>query len=155
MVEVEKSPADKPKAFKAEDETGIKYDNPSAPTAVKPEKYFHGWRASKGPQKSNLSGFRATGHRLLLATDVVEKTTASGIVLVEKTVDAEKNMAVVATVVEIGYDAWSDKSTDYCEVGDRVLVGQYAGKFHVSPLDGKEYRFINDLDIITSVTEAA
>lgn len=108
-----------------------------------------GWRAAKGPQVSNTSGFRATGHRILLSIDAVEETTTSGIVLPKKAVKAEQDQAVVATVIEIGYDAWSDKSTDYCDVGDRVLIGQYAGKFHESPVDGKVYRFLNDLDVIS------
>ena len=108
-----------------------------------------GWRAFKGPHPENKSGFAATGHRLLLLGDPVEEVTSGGIILQKKTVDAEKNLAVWATVVEIGHDCWSDKSTDYCQVGDRVLVGQYAGKLHESPVDGKTYRFLNDLDVIT------
>jgi co-chaperonin GroES (HSP10) len=112
-----------------------------------------GWRTEKGYHAANKSGFRATGHRVLLLPDEVEKKTASGIVFVEKTVNAEEQMAVIATVVEIGPDAWGDKSTDYCAVGDRVLVGQYVGKFHVSPKDGKKYRFVSDLDIISPIEE--
>ena len=108
-----------------------------------------GWRAAKGPQESNKSGFRAVGHRVLLSPQEVEKKTASGIVLVDKTVNAEENMAVICTVLEIGHDCWSDKSTDYCQVGDRVLVGMYTGKFHVSPVDKKKYRFVMDTDIIS------
>ena len=113
-----------------------------------------GWKAVKGPNPENKSGFRATGHRLLLSTDVVEEVTASGIVLPAKAVQAEKNIAEVCTVVEIGHDCWSDKGTDYCQVGDRVLVGKFSGKFHRSELDGKEYRFVNDLDIITPLCAA-
>lgn len=109
----------------------------------------NGWRAFKGPVESNKSGFRAAGHRILLLCDSVEKTTASGIVLPSKAVDAEKNKSVWATVVEIGPDAWSDKCADYCQVGDRVLVGLYTGIFRDGPQDGKEYRFVNDLDIIS------
>mgnify|MGYP004704282733 CR=1 FL=1 len=112
-----------------------------------------GWRARKGPQASNKSGFRATGHRVLLICETVEETTTSGIVLPRKAVEAEKNLAVTATVVEIGHDCWGDKSTDYCDVGDKVLIGQYAGKFHTSHLDGKEYRFLMDLDIISPLVE--
>jgi co-chaperonin GroES (HSP10) len=109
-----------------------------------------GWRTSrKGPNVDNYSGFRATGHRILLEPEEVEKKSAGGIVFVEKTVIAEANRAQVCTVLEIGPDAWADKSTDYCEVGDRVLVGQYVGKFHESPVDGKTYRFVADLDIIS------
>lgn len=109
----------------------------------------YGWRAEKGPQESNKSGFRACGHRVLLSPDEVEEKTESGIVLARKTVVAEENMAVIATVIEIGHDCWSDKSTDYCEVGDRVLVGMYTGKFHTSPVDGKKYRFVMDTDVIS------
>lgn len=117
-----------------------------------PEKFAFGWRARKGPQADNKSGFMATGHRILLLADEVEETSEGGIVLIKKTVDAEQNLAVWATVIEIGHDAWCDKSTDYCDVGDRVLVGQYTGKFHISPVDGKRYRFLNDLDVITPFT---
>jgi co-chaperonin GroES (HSP10) len=113
-----------------------------------------GWRAHKGPQPTNKSGFRAVGHRLLLLTDVVEETTVSGIVLPKKAVKAEQDLAIIATVVEIGCDAWSDKSTDFCAAGDRVLVGQYTGKFHQSAIDGKIYRFVNDLDIISPMENA-
>lgn len=113
-----------------------------------------GWRANKGPQATNLSGFTATGHRVLLLEDVVETTTAGGIVLPTKAVAAEENLAVEATVVEIGHDCWSDKSTDYCQVGDRVLIGQYAGKFSVSKNDNRRYRFINDLDIISPIRKS-
>lgn len=121
---------------------------------ITPSYLQRGWRATKGPQPQNLSGFRATGHRVLLLEDVVETTTAGGIVLPTKAVVAEENLAVQATVVEIGHDCWADKSTDYCEVGDRVLLGQYAGKFSVSELDGKRYRFLNDLDIISPIKKS-
>lgn len=114
-----------------------------------------GWRAAlKGPNPENKSGFRATGHRILLVPEEIEKKTASGIVLVDKTVHAEEQIAVIARVLEIGPDAWSDKSTDYCQVGDRVLIGQYVGKFHTSPVDGKKYRFVADLDIISPILDA-
>lgn len=114
-------------------------------------KGFHGWRGRKGPQAGNTSGFRATGHRLLLLPDPVETKTESGIVLTAKVIDQDRSKGVWATVLEIGCDAWSDKSTDYCDVGDRVLIGEFTGKFHTSPRDGQEYRFVNDLDIITAL----
>jgi len=114
-----------------------------------PEYLDFGWRAQKGPQESNKSGFRAVGHRVLLSPDEVEKKSAGGLVLIEKTIVAEENKAVICTVLEIGHDCWSDKSTDYCQVGDRVLVGMYCGKFHVSPVDGKKYRFVMDTDIVS------
>lgn len=109
-----------------------------------------GWRSmNKGPNRDNRSGFRATGHRILLITEEVEEFSAGGIALIEKTKVAEANRAQVCVVLEIGPDAWADKSTDYCELGDRVLIGQYVGKMHESPVDGKTYRFVSDLDIIS------
>jgi co-chaperonin GroES (HSP10) len=110
-----------------------------------------GWRANKGPQEANKSGFRAVGHRVLLSPDEVVEKTQNGILLPAKAVQAEQNNAVIATVIEMGYDCFSDKSTDYCDVGDRVLVGQYTGKFHESPVDGKVYRFVMDLDVISPI----
>lgn len=116
-----------------------------------PAKLTDGWRAHKGPHIDNKSGFRATGHRVLLSPDIVEEVTASGIVLPTKAVNSERNMAVMATVLEIGLDCWRDKSCDFCQVGDRVLIGQYVGKFHESPVDKKLYRFVSDLDIISPI----
>jgi co-chaperonin GroES (HSP10) len=113
----------------------------------------HGWRTAKGYSAANTSGFRATGHRLLLVGEQVEETTAGGLIIPKRTAEATRDLSVMAIVVEIGQDCWFDKSTDYCAVGDRVLVGQYTGKFHKSLKDGKEYRFVNDTDIISPVED--
>jgi len=118
-----------------------------------PARGYLGWRGAKGPASGNTSGFSATGHRVLLRPETVEPISKGGILLPTKTVEAEKNNAVFAVVVEVGHDAWSDKSTDFCAVGDRVLVGKYTGMFATSPKDGKDYRFVNDLDIITPLVD--
>ena len=112
-----------------------------------------GWRVKKGPHPENASGFRACGHRILLLGQQEEEyeTTAGGIVLPQSSAKKEQQHQTVAVVVEIGPDAWVDKSADFCQVGDRVLVGQYTGKFHVSEKDGKTYRFVQDLDILTTL----
>lgn len=112
-----------------------------------------GWRARKGPQAENKSGFRAVGHNVLLLPDETKKYSEGGIELIEKTVEAEKNHAVWAVVVEIGPGCWGDQVADYADVGDRVLVGQYTGKFHESPVDGKTYRFLKDLDVISPLVD--
>lgn len=131
---------------------GIMAANPDRDTKsseLSPADRPRGWRGPKGPNPSNKSGFRAAGHRILLLPDEVEVTTASGIVLAAKTVKQEKDSAVMATILEVGHDCWMDKSTDFAQAGDRVLMGQFTGKFHTSPIDGKVYRFINDLDVIS------
>ena len=108
-----------------------------------------GWRADKGPQVGNRSGFRACGHRILLLGEQKKEKSEGGILLIDKHQEQDQQHQVWATVVEIGHDAWSDKSTDFCNVGDKVLVGQYTGKFHKSPVDGQTYRFVQDLDVLT------
>jgi co-chaperonin GroES (HSP10) len=120
---------------------------------LNPPKGAAGWRSQKGPIAQNLSGLRATGHRVLLATMEVELSSPGGIIYPKKTVDKEKTAAVVCRVVEIGHDCWRDKIADFCEVGDKVLVGMYTGKFHTSDKDGKEYRFVSDLDIISPIED--
>lgn len=108
----------------------------------------HGERTAKGVNVHNQSGFTVVGNRLLLAPEGGEKVTEGGIVIPDNVVDKREAQNVWATVVEIGLDCWADRGTDFCEVGDRVLVGKYAGIFQVSPKDGKRYRFLNDLDVI-------
>ena len=115
----------------------------------KPADRPHGWRGPKGPQPGNTSGFHATGHRVLMLGEQKQEKSTGGIILPEKTAKAGQDQQVWATVVEVGWDAWSDKSTDYAAVGDRVLVGMFMGKFHVSEVDGKTYRFVQDLDVIS------
>jgi co-chaperonin GroES (HSP10) len=110
-------------------------------------------RAVKGTNPLNESGFAACGHNVLLITEEIERKTESGILLMDKTAEAEENHSVYATIVEIGEDCWSDKVSDFASVGDVVLVGQYTGKFQKSPFDGKKYRFVKDLDIISRITK--
>lgn len=109
-----------------------------------------GWRAVKGPHAANKSGLRALGHRLLLLGEQKQEKSAGGIYLLDSSQDSERMHQVWATVVEIGHDCWKDQTTDFCRVGDRVLIGEFTGKFHTSPVDGKTYRFIQDLDILSA-----
>jgi co-chaperonin GroES (HSP10) len=118
---------------------------------TKPTERKQGWRAEKGVHQANTSGFHAQGHMLLLLERPVETVTSSGIVIPEAVADKERTRATVARVVEIGHDCWTDKTTDYCEVGDDVLIGMYVGKLQRSDVDGQMYRFVKDLDIIATV----
>lgn len=112
-----------------------------------------GWRSeSKGPSRNNKSGFNVVGHRILLKPEGGEKVTESGIVIPDNAAEREEAKTVWAEVLEIGTECWSDKTTDFCDIGDRILVGKYAGKFEVSPIDGKRYRFLNDLDVMAVQT---
>jgi len=111
-----------------------------------------GWRASKGHNPDNKSGINIVGHRILLKPEGGEKITEAGIVIPDQAAEKSETNSVWAEVLEIGTECYTDKLTDYCDVGDRVLVGKYAGKFEVSPVDGKRYRILNDLDVIAIAT---
>jgi co-chaperonin GroES (HSP10) len=98
----------------------------------------------------NNSGWIATGHRVLILVDQVERTTESGIIIADITADKEQLGQDSGFVVEIGPTAYSDQTAPWCKVGDYVKFGRYAGQL-VRPNetdDEKEYRVINDLDVV-------
>ncbi len=107
-----------------------------------------GFRGPKGAHPDNKTGFRVTGYRLLLSPEGGETKTESGLVIPESAALNAETHNVLAQVIEVGEDCWKDNISDFCQVGDTVLVGKFAGKFEKSPVDGKRYRFLNDLDVI-------
>lgn len=58
-----------------------------------------------------------------------------------------------ARVVAIGPQAWGDEPTPRAEVGDKVLLVNYAGVLVKGPRDGKLYRMVNDRDIYCAFSE--
>ena len=98
----------------------------------------------------NTSGWIATGHRILVLVDQVERKTKSGIIIADATADKEQLGQDAGIVVEMGPTAYSDQTATWCQVGDYVKFGRYAGQL-VRPSesdDEKEYRVINDLDVV-------
>lgn len=98
----------------------------------------------------NTSGWIATGHRVLVRVDQVERTTESGIIISDITADKEQLGQDAGFVVELGPTAYSDQAAPWCKVGDYIKFGRYAGQL-VRPHetdDEKEYRVINDLDVV-------
>jgi len=113
-----------------------------------------GWRAKKGFNPENKTGLHPTGHRVLLLCDPVETKTAGGIVLPDAVTSKEKVQMVQATVLEIGSECWSDKSTDAAEVGDRVLIGKFAGKFEQgNDASMSTCRIVTDLEIYAVIVK--
>jgi co-chaperonin GroES (HSP10) len=99
----------------------------------------------------NKSGIRPAGHRVIVLPDEVEVTTASGIVLATASQQERETLAQVeGTLVAIGNTAWADQPESWAEVGQRVMFGKYTGLLRKGK-DGKEYRIINDLDIVGTV----
>ena len=99
----------------------------------------------------NTSGIHPKGHRVLILPDPVEEVTQSGIILsVGENRDRERLAQLKGTIVELGNTAWSDQPSPWGKVGDHVIFGKYSGLIYQGS-DDKEYRIINDLDVVALV----
>ena len=99
----------------------------------------------------NTSGIHPKGHRVLILPDPVEEVTQSGrSVSVGENRDRERLAQLKGTVVELGNTAWLDQPSPWAQVGDHVIFGKYSGLIYQGD-DDKEYRIINDLDVVAKV----
>lgn len=99
----------------------------------------------------NTSGIHPKGHRVLILPDPVEEVTQSGIILsVGQERDRERLAQLKGTIVEVGDSAWLDQPSPWAKVGDHVIFGKYSGLIYDGN-DEKEYRIINDLDVVAIV----
>jgi co-chaperonin GroES (HSP10) len=57
-----------------------------------------------------------------------------------------------ATVIAIGPNAWHDEPSPRAELGEKVMVTQFAGAMVKGPADGQSYRLVNDRDIFCAIT---
>jgi len=100
----------------------------------------------------NQSGQLPKGKAVLKQEWAPERKVGS-IVIPE---NVETKMAMVNTramVVAIGPAAWDDEKEPRAQVGDLVLVTQYAGMMAIGPKDKKQYRLVNDRDIYCQVVD--
>ena len=100
----------------------------------------------------NKNGIHPKVHRFLIYPEPIEETTASGILLsvgVER--DRERLAQLRGIVVEVGGTAWHDQPEVWAKTGDKVIFGKYSGLIYKGD-DGEEYRIINDLDIVATVS---
>ena len=98
----------------------------------------------------NTSGWKPTGHRVLVKVTKVEEISQGGIIIPKDVTKREQLGQDGGIVVEVGNTAYSDQESPWCKVGDYVKFGRYAGQL-ISPKeakDGIEYRVLNDLDIV-------
>ena len=101
----------------------------------------------------NTSGFTPAGNKLLIEPMTIEKTTASGIVLVTETTGKEKNAQVVGTLIAVGNSCWKDTlGGAWAQPGATVVYAKYAG-MPWKGNDGKEYRIINDLEVVGCINQ--
>lgn len=87
------------------------------------------------------------GFKILISLPKVDDTYEGGLIKkVRSTVEAEQVTSVVALVLDVGPDAYQDKtrfpSGPWCKPGDYVLVGPYKGTRFI--LNGSEFRIIAD-----------
>jgi co-chaperonin GroES (HSP10) len=95
-----------------------------------------------------------SGWRLLVLPYKGKGVTEAGIHLLESTIDKENLATSVCYVVKVGPLAYKDESKfnglPWCEKGDWVLIGRYAGaRFALE--DDKEVRIINDDEVIGTI----
>lgn len=85
--------------------------------------------------------------RVVLKSTEAEETTKSGIILT----GSAKEKPVVSDVVAVGPGGVVDgkEVTMYVEVGDKVVISNYAGT--EVKLDGEEYKIVRQNDILAVV----
>ena len=85
--------------------------------------------------------------RVVLKSTEAEETTKSGIILT----GSAKEKPVVSEVVAVGPGGMVDgkEVTMYVEVGDKVVISNYAGT--EVKLDGEEYKIVRQNDILAIV----
>lgn len=109
----------------------------------------------------NTSGYWPNRDRCLVLPDKVKETTESGLICKPQTVIEREGMRQLkATLIAFGGDAFSDPHGPWSpsvvnqngdlrqhQIGDRIYVKVAAGVIHPGE-DGKEYRIVNDTDIL-------
>ena len=95
-----------------------------------------------------------SSYRMLVLPYGGKKHSKGGILLTNETVEREALATLVAYVVKMGPLCYQDESrfggTAWCEEGQWVLIGRYAGsRFKLE--DGAEVRIINDDEVIATI----
>ena len=104
----------------------------------------------------NTSGFDPLDLRVLVLPDAVEQKTAGGIILPVEAGEREKYAMIFGTLVAVGENAWEEaagRSSAFAKPrpGDRVVYAKYGG-IEIKGRDGKQYRLMNDEDVVGRVS---
>ena len=104
-------------------------------------------------------GIEVAGDRVLVQLRREKTTSKGGIILVDETKQTLRFNETVAKVIQIGPLAYRSPDTlepwpegPWCKVGDFITFGKYSGLIYKGEetKDGKEYRVINDLDVVAT-----
>jgi co-chaperonin GroES (HSP10) len=97
----------------------------------------------------NTSGIAPLDMRVLVCPETIGEKIGS-IFIPETAQEREKYAKIEATLVAVGANAWADARSEAFtppKPGDKVLIAKYGGILHTGR-DGKDYRILNDADII-------
>lgn len=100
----------------------------------------------------NNSGIHPQGHRVLIAPELVEEKTATGIVIPIQATEKEQLAQVMGLVIEVGPEAYAEHPAPWCKIGDRVIFGKYSG-LTFKGKDGITYRVINDREVVATAEQ--
>lgn len=100
----------------------------------------------------NKSGVRPLEFKVVILPDAVDTKTSGGILLPDEAKDREQMAEVRGVLIEASplaftYADWPE-GYPLPKPGDRIIVGRYTGVSFKSKIDDKDYRIVNDKDII-------
>lgn len=92
------------------------------------------------------SGLFACGHAVLVR--IFDADMYKGLIEIPETVKRGMHTSETRGIVmSVGEDAWVEERKPRAVVGDKIILGTYAGSVMVGVRDGKTYRMVNDRDI--------
>lgn len=106
---------------------------------------------------SNPAGVIPVEYKVLVKPSEVEvdpvlaRAKAQGLQLPQEVLEKEFAAQIVAELIAVGGNAFSDWRPPIPLVGQTVLVAKYAGVF-LKGADGEEYRMMNDKDVAGIIT---
>ena len=97
-----------------------------------------------------------TGWKILIEKPKPKEKTDGGIILTDQSKEAENYLSICARIVAIGPLCWHDEAKFYnagpwAKIGDWVIVPKFTA-FKMD-INGMEYRFINDDEVIAIVDD--
>ena len=96
---------------------------------------------------------RPVGYQLLVVPYEPERKTKGGIIIPDKTVDAERMASQSGYVWFMGSDAYTDSNKfptgPWCKIGDWIMLSKWGGKRFT--VDGIDLRIINDDEVLAVV----
>lgn len=108
---------------------------------------------------SNQSGIIPMGFKVLVKIKELEEKTKGGIIIPTDTREKEEAASQIATIVDYGRAAFTIGVADLPnewdikpEVGNKVVLNRYAG-ITIEGNDKKEYRLVNDKEILAILSE--